>query len=124
MDIVTMQPLSRGFCEHGKNVFHGVFVSKRASPPAYIKRISQDYWAGSPHINRLSGVTEGKRGKNYLSLIFQHSKRNFVPPRGHVISSISFTYLAYILIHIKSRITKSTSPSITKLESFNDPVIC
>jgi len=37
---------------------------------------------------------------------------------------LSFTHLAYILIHIKSRITKLTSPSITKLESFNDPVIC
>ena len=28
--------------------------------------------------------------------IFQHSKRNFVSPRGHVISSISFS-VSYVL---------------------------
>ena len=60
----------------------------------------------------------------YEFSLFPHSKINFVSSRGHVIFSISFTYLTYILIHIKSRITKSTSPSITKLESLNDPVIC
>ena len=35
--------------------------------------------------------------KKYFTLVFQHSKRNFVFPRGHVISSMYFSFQAYFL---------------------------
>ena len=44
--------------------------------------------------------------RNFTSRIFQHEKRNFVSPRGHVISSISYMKHVYTRLqkrcHLKS----------------------
>ena len=54
------------------------------------------YFIGVYIIKRtLHGRLEIRKFSSGVEKIFQHSKRNFVSPRGHVISSIYFRFGPY-----------------------------